>query len=170
MFERDGNDIYNTHLVAFPDERLEGQRKGALTPKESAVLRPEKERIAFQWKDIRFSILVCADNALPDWRDQIRRLDLRLLLHPSAGSLPATDGPAEESLRREESPCLDRARQVARELNLTYVVSNPIGFSGEDYYPGNSWIINSRGETLVHLPATARVERMKDVLAAAPLN
>ena len=57
--------------------------------------------------------------------------------------------------------CLEAAKNTATALGAAYAVSNPIGFSGEDFYPGNSWVLDREGSVLVHLPGTGDAKRMQ---------
>jgi predicted amidohydrolase len=153
MLEREGDASYNTHVVAFPDGRLEKQRKGCSSPNEEYVLCFETRRNVFCWKGVRFGIMVCADNALPDHEEQFKRLGISLLLHPSAGRVGDFPFPSEEELERESRETIRQACCLAERLNVCYAVANPTGFSGEDHYPGNSWIVDPTEGVLVHLPA-----------------
>ena len=169
MFERDDGAFYNTLLVAFPDGRLERQRKGSPSPAEIGLLNFDPIRLAFRWKDTTFGILVCADNRIPDFREQFEKLGIELLLHPSAGSIAEPGPQGAANLKAESEAALNCGRALARDLRLSYAVANPIGFSGEDYYPGNSWVIDPLGAVLVHLPPTSIVAEMKDSVGAAAL-
>jgi predicted amidohydrolase len=166
LFERDHGKIYSAHAVAFPDGRLESQRKAILTRAERTVLRPQRRRRLFVWDGVRFALLVCADNALPDCAAHLRRLDLGLLLHPCAGRFTGNKLPT----RKDDRIILRRARDLARELGVAYAVANPVGFSGEDWYAGNSWIMNRRGRLLAHAPSAPSKQRTRDRLAVAPIG
>jgi predicted amidohydrolase len=159
--ERDQGRFYNTHLVAFPDGRLERQRKGELNQLEQTVFSAEARRCAFEWNGLRFGILVCADLALRNCAEEFRALGVRLVLNPSAGRLDETSGDADHMLP------VKHGQELARKLNIAYAVANPVGFSGEDFYPGNSWIMNNKGEPLVHLPAITNPKQMKDSVGVA---
>lgn len=165
-FERCAGKIYNTQLVAFPDGRLEGQRKGAPSPPEKSVIACQAKRQCFEWNGVRFAILICHDLTLPDFRKQLDKLKIDLLLHPSAGKICGTA--SEERLLAQSA--LERGQALACKLGVAYAVANPIGFSGEDYYPGNSWLINSQGRIRVRLPATTALGQMKDAVGIARLS
>jgi len=169
MFEREGESLYNVQAVAFPDGRLERQRKGCPAESEKGLIALEPERQLFQWKGVRFAILVCADICLPDFRSQFRQLGISLLLHPTAGRIEACGEAAHQKLQVEVMAGFSSAKKLAGEMDVTYAVANPIGFSGEDYYPGNSWIVRPDGNG-VHLPGTARKEEMVEKLAVTRIH
>lgn len=169
MFERAAGRVFNTHAVAFPDGRLEGQRKGVASPAERGILALEPVRRAFSWRGVRFGILVCADNALPAAEREFARLGISLLLHPCAGRILRVGTEAERDLRREADGAFQSGLRMAKRLGLHYAAANPIGFSGEDFYPGNSWIILSRG-TSFRMPATANPSAMRSSVIVKPLS
>lgn len=169
MFEIAEGRYFNTHAVAFPDGRLEGQRKGLLSPAESWLDRDES-RCVFEWQGHRFGILVCADSALPGYRSGYREGGVSLILHPSAGRILRVGREADEELQREAWRSLEFAQAFSREMNAAYAVANPIGFNGTEYYPGNSWIIGPQSGVLARLPASAIPERMHPSVAVAPLH
>lgn len=168
MFEREGDRIFNTHLVAFPDGRVSGQRKGIPSPAEKGVLSLDPARRAFEWAGVSFGILVCADSDLADAEEQFSALGISLLLHPSAGRILRTGAEAHAEAASEAETCFAAGLATARRLDLHYAAANPIGFSGEDFYPGNSWITHPDGQS-VRLGFTARPEEMHSSLATSRL-
>jgi len=145
MFEREGDLFYNTHVVAFPDGRVDRQRKGATACAESDVIALDPVRKAFVWEDTRFGILICADSALSDFREQFEELDISLLLHPCAGRILVLGEEGQGALEKESGDSFQAGCRLAQSMGVTCAVANPIGFSGEDHYPGNSWIVRPDG-------------------------
>jgi len=166
MFEREGKEIYNTQIVAFPDGRIESQRKGVAASAESDVICLEQKRKVFEWKDVRFGIAICADNALPGLKEQISALDASLLFHPCAGRLLEAGSVFQPALDVANEASFKIGQKVAKEMNVTYCVANTIGFSNEDYYPGNSWIISPDGASY-QLPGVASPPLMVDEILTA---
>ena len=72
--------------------------------------------------------------------------------------------------RSVERKFLSGGRKLARNMGMRYVVANPVGFSGEDYYPGNSWITDQDGKVLVHLRGTSDVRKMRDSIGVAAIG
>jgi len=145
MLERAGEMFFNTQLVAYPDRRLEYQRKGSADEPEASAIQLEPQRRTFVWKERRFGILICADNNMDDWATQYSGTELDLLLHPCAGRIPATGRAFEQSTREEATIAFEAGRKLAMEMEMSYAAANLIGFSGEDYYPGNSFFFQADG-------------------------
>jgi predicted amidohydrolase len=145
MFERDQDRLFNTQVVAFPDGRVDFQRKGASACAEADVIDLDPVRKVFEWKDTRFGILICADSSIADYREQFGELDIDLLLHPCAGRILHVGLAGQNDLRQESSDSFEAGCLLAKTMGVTCAVANPIGFSGEDYYPGNSWIVRPDG-------------------------
>jgi len=170
MFERDGERVFNSHLVAYPDGCVARQRKGVSACREPGLIAVEPRRERFEWKGVAFGILVCADGALPDYSEQFAKLGIDLLLHPSAGYTPET-GPTQDARLREEALGLwENARRLARQMGVTYAVSNLVGFNGEHFYPGNSWIAYPDREEMALIPPTALEAEMREQILYADLS
>ena len=167
MFEREGDLIFNTHVVAFPDGRLDRQRKGITEGIESVVISLDRTRRVFEWNGLRFGILICADSALQDHPEQFSALQVTLLLHPCAGRILSIGPDAQAALQKEADAGFQTGCTLAQTLDVTYAAANPIGFSGEDYYPGNSWIVRPDGRH-ARLIATSLPGEMLPSLAVAP--
>lgn len=163
MFEREGSAFFNTHIVAFPDGRIEKQRKGVSSCSEGGIIMMDPIRRVFEWSGCRFGILICADNALIDAAQQLAALDISLLLHPCAGRILHSGLEAQAATREEADAAYTAGTALAKKLDVIYASANPIGFSGEDYYPGNSWIIDPAGPH-VRMAATAIPSEMKSSL------
>jgi len=169
MFERDGEKIFNSHLVAYPDGCLDLQRKGVSACREPGLVSVEPRRKRFEWKGVAFGILVCADGALEDYPQQYERLGIDVLLHPSAGYTPET-GPAQDARLKEEAAGIwANAREIARTLGVTYAVSNLVGYNGEHFYPGNSWIVHPDGEEMTVIAPTAIEDQMREEILYSAL-
>ncbi len=146
MFEREGDLFYNTQIVAFPDGRVECQRKGSSACAEADVIALDPVRRVFEWKGTKFGILICADSSIGDFPEQFDELGISLLLHPCAGRILNSGVAGQSELMLESSGSFEAGCRLAERLGVTCAVANPIGFSGEDYYPGNSWIVRPDGE------------------------
>jgi len=169
MFEREGNLFFNTQVVAFPDGRIERQRKGVSNGSERGLIALEPIRRVFEWSGCRFGILVCADNGLIDAAQQFAALDISLLLHPCAGRILSSGVEAQAATQEEADVAYGEGMSLAKRLGVIYATANPIGFSGEDFYPGNSWIIDPAGSQL-RLPATALPSEMTSSLISYVLS
>lgn len=168
MFERERDLFFNTQVVAFPDGRIEKQRKGVSACSEMGIIALDPIRRVFEWSGCRFGILVCADNALIDAAQQFAALDISLLLHPCAGRIVSSGVEAQAATREEADVAYGVGLSLAEKLDVIYAAANPIGFSGEDFYPGNSWIIDPAGPGL-RSPATALPSEMTSSLISYAL-
>jgi len=168
MFEREADRFFNTQVVAFPDGRIDRQRKGMTACAESGVIALDPVRRVFEWAGTRFGILICADNALADASEQFAALDVALVLHPCAGRILHTGAAAQSATATEADGAFEIGLQTSRRLGVTYATANQIGFNGEDYYPGNSWIIHPNGAHLrmrtTALPAEMKSSIVTDVI------
>ena len=154
MFERENGHFFNTQVVAFPDGRVDRQRKGASACAEAEVIALDPARKVFEWNETRFGILICADSSIGDYREQFEELDISLLLHPCAGRILLSKKKKKKALQKESAESFEAGCRLAETTGMTCAVANPIGFSGEDVYPGNSWIVRPDG-TFVRSPASA---------------
>jgi len=166
MFERDENRFYNTQVVAFPDGRVDRQRKGVTACAETEVISLDPTRRVFEWAGTRFGVLVCADSAMGNFREQFAALNITLLLHPCAGRILQVGPYAKAGAQKESDAGFQAGCLLAATMGVTYAAANPIGFSGEDYFPGNSWIIQPDGRHS-RLAATALPAEMQPALAFA---
>jgi predicted amidohydrolase len=169
MFERENDQFFNTQVVAFPDGRVDRQRKGASACAEADVIALEKGRRVFEWEGTRFGILICADSSIGDYREQFEGLDISLLLHPCAGRILNSGMPGQAALQQESTESFEAGCRLAKSTGMTCAVANPIGFSGEDHYPGNSWIVRPDG-VHVRTPVSAMPDEAGPSLATLSIH
>lgn len=86
-FERAGEAIYNSHLLAEPDGRLRVQRKHNLTEGERrAQLTPgPRPPEVFTLGGVRCAVLICADSGIDGMAADCRRLGVQVRFVPAGG-------------------------------------------------------------------------------------
>lgn len=176
FIEGRGQRCNSAHFVARPDGGEVIIRKRSADPRERRIgLVPvEQENADFDISGARAALAICSDGA-DAFFDAAARRGVRIILHPSGGgcvekAVHANDPDAETidaAERRHCQGCVDAARRQATRPPAVYAVANSIGFTGEEGYPGNSFIISAAGEVLVHLKPTAIVERMTEAVGVA---
>ena len=66
--------------------------------------------------------------------------------------------------------CIRAAQDRARKMRVAYIVSNPVGRSGQYYWPGSSGVIDRDGTVTGWIPAETFIERMRPGLVVAPIT
>jgi hypothetical protein len=77
--------------------------------------------------------------------------------------------PGQAALRQESADSFEAGCRLAESTGMTCAVANPIGFSGEDHYPGNSWIVRPDGGH-VRTPASAMPDEAGPSLATLSIH
>lgn len=181
FYERDNDGaIYNTALVTFPDGRRVLQRKHHIVNhelKNTAVKSGPRHREVFTVDGLRFAILICADDGIPDIWDDLTNVDA--VLAPTAGlgraagwALRQADlaNPQSHALfvERQASVCYP-AEAIKRALKYrrAYVACNQAGWVEVTgyYQPGHSLIIDRTGELAALVPGCVVVEQLRPRLA-----
>jgi len=86
FIERNGASLHNSHAAFFPDGRRIVQRKNYLTETEAPVLvAGPVERNAFEVNGVRCAFMICADGGIDAIWDDMKRQQIQLRLHPTAG-------------------------------------------------------------------------------------
>ena len=93
FFEKDGNFLHNSVLVARPDGTVKVARKFALTPTElEAGLTPgPRERLVVELNGVRCAILICADVGIEGLREDLRNQGVEYWFGPTGGGGKITD-------------------------------------------------------------------------------
>lgn len=128
------NKFYNSFLFIKPDGDIIRYDKRHLFRMggETDMFTPGKSRVVYNYKGVRFLLLVCYDLRFPVWSRN--RNDYDAIIYVS--SWPTT--------RRHAHDTLLKARAIE---NLSYVIgANRIGVDGNDLvYDGGSCIIDPKG-------------------------
>ncbi|MDD4149915.1 MAG: nitrilase family protein [Bacteroidales bacterium] len=149
------NKFYNSFLFIKPDGDIIRYDKRHLFKMggETDMFTPGKDRIVYNYKGVRFLLLVCYDLRFPVWSRN--RNDYDAIIYVS--SWPIT--------RRHAHDTLLRARAIE---NLSHVIAtNRIGIDGKNLvYDGGSCIIDPKGYPL----AEAKNNEQEVIYAEIDIN
>lgn len=157
---------YMTHLVFLPDGTLTWQRKGGAYAYEDGW-RWDTTRTVFRIHGLRVGLIICADSSNPKLYRALLKQGVDVICHPSMGygnwgSIRKTPDAARLADHdRLMFSALRSAQTMARDMKVAYIVSNPIGCSGNVYWPGNSGIVDRDGVVRAWLPSEFFTERMR---------
>lgn len=176
--ERLGEHCHSAHFIAFPDDSHAVVRKYSVDDRDRHIgitpAAPHEDKLVIEGK--KAALAICMDGTEAFFADA-RKMAAEILLHPSGGacaiSAHAGDANAEQidaSERAGCDRCVESVKTRAKQLNVAYLVANPVGFDGQRGYPGNSFIVSPAGELLAHLPGTAIIEQMKPAFVVAKVE
>lgn len=165
------DDKFNVvHAIVLPTGEVRFQRKSTRASTEPAFLAPwpDATRVPFEVDGVPAVVVVCSEMGGKAVMTAVAEVAPRLILHPSAGCMK----PAE--LRRDGEPetpeaagfdascrrVVDRAAERIREHGIARMGSNPVGFDGETWWPGNSYAVDAQGQVRLWLPGENRPARM----------
>jgi predicted amidohydrolase len=183
LYERDGEDIYNSAIVFYPDGRRLVQRKRALAGKEAAFARPgERRRVFFDVDGFKCGILICADTGIEGIFDELARdgCDVALILTAGGGSesiaLHQTDVDKPEvratyAAEAAQNLSADTIRQ-AMELDMSMVFCNQSGWvpAWAYYHGGGSSIVDRTGRVAAVIPYRKVLEHVRPDLAVGTIS
>ncbi len=167
------------HAIIEPSGPVRFQRKAGRASSEPAFYRkvhdPRREMLEID--GIRLAVIICCEWGSPAVMDAAKAAGAQLLLHPSAGSIPAAEvlfsDPGPEKLAevsRGMRKVVDGAAAGIGKHGLPKVGANPIGFDGQTYWPGNSYAINADGSVPMWLEGTHLVAAMHPRIATAEVS
>lgn len=146
--------INNVHAIVLPGGEVRFQRKAARVTSEPAFLAAwhDPARVTFDVNGVRTCITICSEAGAPAVIEAVEAASPELILHPSAGCLTPDQvrrAPAsrddEAAFRREMSGFVERRAAAMIGGGPAVAAANPVGFDGETYWPGNSYVIDSSG-------------------------
>lgn len=184
FLQREGDCVYNSHLVARPDGRLESQAKCNLTPKELAAgltAGPRKRR-EFEFSGIKTAILICADSGIEGISTELADNGVEFCFLPTAGggsldqmlkesALSTPDGQAQYAKDRE---CVFESAAIVRDRKLFqcgFASANALGFDGRSAcHRGHCMIVDGNSVLRAQIPGTNVLEHQQDQMAHAVLS
>lgn len=184
FIERDGEAIYNSHLIAEPSGPLQVQRKHMLTePEIQAGFSPgPRKRLIFALNHVRCALIICADTGIQGLPEELRtdQVDLRFIPTGGGGKiadmLQQNELATEEGCRRytENRPrvChIDAFDTKAKEWGSGFVSANALGPIGrETCHQGHCLIVDSQGVLRAQAVGTIVLEHMHEQLINAVLT
>lgn len=182
--EREGEAVYNSHLIAEPCGRLRVQRKHNLTEGERrARLTPgPREPLAFDLGGVRCAILICADSGIEGMPADCRRLGVEVRFVPTGGGgkldemLSQDDLLTPEGRQRYEQNrprvCLpDAFDPKFKEWGSALVTANALGPAGAaTCHQGHCIIVDHLGVLRAQATGTMVREHMHEQLINAVLH
>ena len=181
MLSRDGDEDFNTHVVAYPDGTLRAQHKHGLTEveREAGISPGPRERTVFEINGVRCAILVCADTGIDGIRDDLAAAGVELRFIPTAGGGGLSDMLHESDLATEAGRAAyaeDRTKVFKPgafddDAYTAYASANALGFDGRDAcHRGHCLIVDRHKVIRAQIPGTNVLEHQRDQMAHAVLS
>ncbi len=185
FYEEQGEKLFNSAAVFFPDGKRVIQRKHNVMAPEKAiapVTSAARERVIFQVDGLRCAILICADAGIPDIFDELSKAgcDAVILICAGAGDesfgmhqAELADPAKRKSYAQSVVRCLDSAAiEQCLRLDMAQVACNQAGWNPATgyFHPGGSSIINRTGEVTAVIPSNLIFERLRPELAVGVIN
>lgn len=183
FFERNGDDVHNSVLVARPDEACIAARKHALTAAElsAGLAAGPLERRVIEFNGVRCAIIICADGGIEALREDLhaRSVDYRFcptggggkladMLHE--GDLLTPEGRARYSDNR---PRVFKTEAILGEEECPYTgfaSANALGPVGKQTcHQGHCMIVDNQRVVRAQIPGTIVLEHMQDQMIHAEL-
>ncbi len=139
---------------------------------------PDPERVVFDVSGVRVVIKICSECACGIVVEQIERADPAIILFPSAGRIEPENVIHETNEPDNGHTCsaagfdavLTRNIDMVRNCGIPHLVSNPVGFDGETWWPGNSFILDGDGSVVARLAGACRADRMRPDICVGTIH
>jgi predicted amidohydrolase len=168
------------HAIALPDGQVLFQRKAFRTAQEAAFLIPwpDPARTVFAVQGVRAVVVICSEYGAPAVERELAAVRPDLILHPSAGRMteahilrPGVDrSTAAAGMAAECRAVIEGASKEVAQRGIPKLGANPLGFDGETWWPGNSFIIEGDGRVAAWLPGENDPARMAPAIAVAEVT
>lgn len=184
FLERDGGNVYNSHLIAKPNGEIKVQRKYALNAEERAngLTAGPVERVTFTVNGLRCHIAICADSGAAAVQDFLDRDKCEVLFLPTAGGGSRANMLARASLDSETgiAAYTERMKRVAFPFDSigyclrkhrALVTCNGVGDNGFDMcQEGHCIIMDRTGELAGLIPGAPVLEYQRSALVHAVIG
>ena len=184
FLERDGDRVYNSHLVAWPDGRLGCQRKHSLTPGEieKGLTRGPRERTVFDFNGVRAAVVICADTGIEGLSADLARLGVEYRFIPTAGGGKLEEMLHESALSRAEAraayakdrTCVFKPEAVLDEKDCPlcgFASANALGYDGRSAcHRGHCMIVDNDRVLRAQIPGTNVLEHQQDQMVHAEIR
>lgn len=184
FFERAGDLIFNSQLVARPDGSRAVQRKHVLTAGEQAAgLTPgPAERTVFAFNGVRTAIIICADGGIAGLHDRLREQGVVYRFCPTGGGGNIQDylheaelGTPAGRLRYEANrPRVFKPQallDVAECPATGFTSANALGPVGrQTCHQGHCMIVDNQRVMRAQIPGTLVLEHQQDQFIHAALT
>lgn len=184
FLECEGNAVYNSMLVAWPDGSRDVARKHALTGGEvAAKLTPgPRARKVVEINGVRCAIIICADGGIDGLHEDLRTQGVDYRLCPTGGGGKIGDMLHESDLLTEAGrtryienrPRVFKTEAILDEKECPYTgfaSANALGPAGRDTcHQGHCMIVDNQRVMRAQIPGTIVLEHMQDQMIHAQLN
>ena len=184
FFERNGEAVHNSVLIARPDGRCGAARKHVLTPGElSARLTPGgRAREIVEINGVRCAIVICADGGIDGLHEELRAQGVDYRLCPTGGGgrigdmLHDTDLSTAAGRARyvENRPRVFKTEAILDENECPFtgfMSANALGLAGrKTCHQGHCMIVDNRRVMRAQIPGTIVLEHMQDQMIHARLS
>jgi predicted amidohydrolase len=166
-----GEKVNMVHAILRPNQPILFQHKAAKAADEPEFLEPwpDAKRVVFTVDGVKVVMMICSEFGFEHVIREMEAEKPDLVLHSSAGHLregeviPAR-APSARALAAAEKlmrgPPEGAAKDAARR-RTPRLASNPIGFDGELYWPGNSYAVGADGKIYLWVKGTAVPSAMR---------
>ena len=184
MLERDGEDIYNAQLIAYPDGRLARARKHYLTPMEidAKLTVGERTRLLYDIHGVQCAVLICADSGIEGIHAELLRQGAEYCFCPTAGGGKREEYIHASALETDEGKAYystDHQRVFKTEAILTaedshfpgWAAANALGDDGRDMvHHGHCMIVDTQRVMRAQIPGTNVFEHFLDQMVHAVVS
>ncbi|MBN2295833.1 MAG: carbon-nitrogen hydrolase family protein [Pirellulales bacterium] len=184
FFEHDGDDVFNSHLIAEASGALSTQRKHMLTESEkrAGITPGPKTRRIFEINDIRCALLICADTGIEGLREELHALEVNLRFIPTGGGGKVSDmltcndlkyvaGRQRYEHNRSRVYISTALDESALEWGSAAVTANTLGQIGQETcHQGHCTITDNHGVIRAQAAGTIVLEHMHEQLINAVLT
>lgn len=188
FLERDGDQVYNSHAVTYPDGRVGVQRKHSLTEteKRGGLTPGPRERTVFLFNDVRCALVICADCSIPNLYDDLARQGVEYRFCPTAGGgtlfgkpipyLPEAtlDTPEARDTYTEYRQYVYLPQPILSEQDcpLTgFAAANAMGFDGRGItHMGHCMIVDNHRVVRAQIPGTNIAEHLQEQMVHAVVS
>lgn len=188
FLERDGDNIYNSLVVARPDGTMGLERKNNLTETELAagLTAGKVERTVFEFNGIRCAIMICADCGIKDLHCNLAQQGVEFRFIPTGAGNMMKDKLIpyihEEELATEEGRALtveyrgyvcicDAIVPEDPQPYTGYAAANALGDDGAGVrHMGHCSIVDRHRVLRAQIPGTLVIEHQQDQMAHTVLS
>lgn len=184
FFEKEGDRYFNSHLLAFPDGRLDTVRKVELTAaeREADLSSGPAKRKVFEINGVRCTLIICADNSVKGLHEDLIEQRVDHVFWPAGGGGKRDDMLREEALASKEGrkryeenrPHVYRGEAILSEhpvVPCSYSACNALGPVGKrTCHQGHCTIVDRFRVVRAQIPGTNVLEHMQDQMIQCELS
>lgn len=184
FFEEAQGHIYNSMLIARPDNTFEVARKHLLSPCDTVaeISSAPRKRKVFEINGIRCTIVICADAGIQGLHDELREDGVEYRFCPTGGggrmanmlheeALDTVEGREHYAKFRKEVFIPDPILGADFCPHTGFTSANALGpFGSSTCHQGHCMIVDNRRTMRAQIPGTIVLEHMQDQLIHAELN